>query len=607
MTVSNRLRRRLQAYAYKQKLIERQINLLAVIRLITFLVLIFGVSMLFGQATFQLGALVSLAAAAVFLYLMVRHDRCYRFKQQCKTLQTMLTQDLHRVNYELKSVEVAHPITLEPNHPFASDLDLVGPHGLLKLVDDSFHKRAKAWLSQWLNTVQDKATVEARQKAVAALSKRKRFRLRLGLAAKLDSHADLDSSQFQSWLATPTPWTLSLPSYILCRLWTLLTLSALFTRFVLDSDMLPWFPILLIQIAIFYGMDYAHRRFFLGFLEHGGSLRAAAAVIAPFESLKTQAGSLTDIQARLRRDGESAGVRLRQLVGIYDQLSLRQNGFGHFLLNTLFMWDQVQLRRLNAWRDANGKDLDVWFDSLFELEALAAIANFHWLFPDRIFPEITDDKTFLIDAEALGHPAIPDADRIGNRFLMVGGGKVHLITGSNMSGKSTFLRAIGTNLILARMGAPVCAKRFKTNQPLLWTSIRIEDSLAEGVSYFYAEVQRLKLLLEAVAASDRPVLFLLDEILKGTNSRERLIACKAMVQYLIDQGASGLITTHDLELLALEEAHPDAIAKYHFQEQIQDDKMFFDYRIKTGELTSTNALRVMRHAGVPLTFENDPS
>lgn len=604
MNVTDRLQRRLKAYAYKQQWIERKINLLAILRFIFFILLIFGISLLFGKATFQVGALLSLASAAIFLYLMVRHDRCYRFKQQCAMLQKMLTQDLHRVRYELKAVAHEVPIPLEPNHPFAYDLDLVGDYGWLKLIDDSYHQRAKALLSQWINHIQSKQEITARQAAVAALSDRKRFRLKLGLAARLDSQSGLNPDQLKPWLATPTPWTIKTPAYAIGRFWTLLTLASLFTRFALDSDILPWFPILLIQIALFYGMDYLHRRFFLGFLEHGKALRAAACVIAPFENLRSHDGSLQSIQDRLGSKQSSAGNRLQKLVSIYDQLALRLNGFGHFLLNTLFMWDQIHLRRLNAWREENGEDLAQWFECMFEVEALSSVANYRGLFPGRPFPIINESSSFLIRAEGLGHPAIPDENRVGNRFEMVDGGQVHLITGSNMSGKSTFLRAIGTNLVLTRLGAPVCAEAFETSQPHIWTSIRIQDSLAEGVSYFYAEVQRLKHLLDAVGQSDRPVLFLLDEILKGTNSRERLIACKAMVEYLIQHRASGLITTHDLELLALEADHPEAITKFHFQEQIRDDAMFFDYQIKPGELTSTNALRVMKYAGVPLQFDS---
>ena len=173
-----------------------------------------------------------------------------------------------------------------------------------------------------------------------------------------------------------------------------------------------------------------------------------------------------------------------------------------------------------------------------------------------------------------------------------------------MSGKSTFLRTIGANLLLARLGAPVCADSMRCSLPRLMSSIKINDSLAEGVSYFYAEVQRTKQILDQVAQGG-PVLYLLDEILKGTNSRERLIATKAIVAYLINHGASGLITTHDLELLALHSHYPDAITNYHFQEGVVDDEMYFDYQLREGELTSTNALRLMKLAGVPLTFDED--
>jgi len=605
ISTTKRIQRRISAYASQQRRIERQINLLAVLRMVVFLTLIFGASLLFGETTLQVGALIGMASIALFLFLMVRHDRCYRFKTQCQTLQHILKQDLARAEYRLKDIQVDHPIEFESGHPFAYDLDLVGRHPVLNLVDDSHHLGAKRWLKHWVDEIQSAEGVTNRQNAVQALAPRKRFRLKLSLAARLDSHADLDPQQFQEWLETPVPWTLKTGAYLIGRAWTLLTLASLFTRFVLGSQALPWVWILLVQVIIFYSFDYIHRKFFLGFLEHGRALRAAAAVITPFQSLRTDAGRLRAIQEKLGSDGSGAGQQLSQLIGIYDQLAFRQNGFAHFLLNTLFLWDQVQLRRLRAWRDAHGKDLELWLEAMFEVEALASVANFAWVFPNHIYPDTIDRAELLIQSEAMGHPAIQEGARVGNDFSIDGGGQIHLITGSNMSGKSTFLRTIGVNLILTRLGAPVCAKTFKTNQPQLWTSIRIQDSLAEGVSYFYAEVMRLKALLEAVAKGGRSLFFLLDEILKGTNSRERLIACKALVQYLIEHGASGLITTHDLELLALAESHSDAITKFHFQENIRDEAMFFDYRLKPGELTSTNALRVMHFAGVPLNFESN--
>lgn len=603
MATIQRIQRRISAYAHQQQRIERQINLLAVLRMAVFLTLVFGISLLFGKSTLQAGALISLASVGLFLFLMVRHDRCYRYKTQCETLQHILKQDLARAEYRLKDIQVDHPLEFPQGHPFAYDLDLVGRHPILNLIDDTHHQGAKNWLKRWVDEIQSADRVEARQKAAQALSPRKRFRLKLCLAARLDSHADLDPEQFQEWLATPVPWTLKMPAFLLGRAWTLLTLASLFTRFVLRSEVLPWIPILLVQVIIFYSFDYIHRRFFLGFLEHGRALRATAAVITPFQALRTNAGRLMAIQEKLSSSEHGAGKQLSQLIGIFDQLAFRQNGFAHFLMNTLFLWDQVQLRRLKAWRAVHGQELRLWLEAMFEVEALSAVANFAWLFPDYKFPEISDRGELLITAKDMGHPAIPSDARVGNDFAIDGGGKIHLITGSNMSGKSTFLRTIGANLILTRIGAPVCAEAFKTNQPELWTSIRIQDSLAEGVSYFYAEVMRLKALLEAVTHSKRAIFFLLDEILKGTNSRERLIACKALVRFLIDHQASGLITTHDLELLALAETHSEAISKFHFQEKIRDEAMFFDYRLKPGELTSTNALRVMHFAGVPLSFE----
>lgn len=602
--ITQRIERRLKAYAYRQQRIERQINILAVFRLATFLALLLGLTMLFGKATLTIGALICVLSGGLFLYLMVRHDRCYRFKTQCSVLQEILRQDLARATYKLQDINPAHPIEFERTHPFAHDIDIAGSAGLMAVIDDTHHLKAKEWLVQWLDETPDAEVIHQRQQAVSSLAVRKRFRLKLALAARMDSPYRLDPQEFSQWLKTPNPWSVKTLPFYLCLGLTTATVTALTARFIFGAAETPWLPLMVAQILVFYGLDYINREFNFGFLDRGNALRAASAVIAPFQSLKTEAGPLKRIQQKLGSNKQDAAAQLAKLNAIHEQLSFRQNGLGHFLLNVLFSWDQIQLRRLTQWRTRNGMHLQLWLECMFEVEALSSLANVHWLYPQRPFPEIVNSKEFYIEAENLGHPSIAEQQRVGNRFQMVGGGKVHLITGSNMSGKSTFLRAIGTNQVLAKLGAPVCAESLKTSLPNLWTSIRIQDSLAEGVSYFYAEVKRLKVLMDAVEASERPVLFLLDEILKGTNSRERLVACKALVEFLIDHQASGLITTHDLELLAIEQTHPEAITKFHFQEQIHDDTMFFDYQIKPGELTSTNALRVMKYAGITLDFDS---
>jgi DNA mismatch repair ATPase MutS len=262
------------------------------------------------------------------------------------------------------------------------------------------------------------------------------------------------------------------------------------------------------------------------------------------------------------------------------------------------------LAALEAWQTAAGKRARHWLAALGEAEALAALATLAHDQPAWAFPEIATDGTVHIEAKALGHPMLPDATRVTNDAAVGPPGTVLLITGSNMSGKSTLLRSLGTNTVLALAGAPVCARHMRLPVLSLHTSIRVADSVVQGVSYFMAQLQRMKQIVSAADAAgpdDTPVLYLLDEILQGTNTAERRIAATRVIRHLVDGGAIGAVTTHDLEL-ADEPALRDAIVPVHFTETVTEDtgqlRMSFDYLLRPGIATSTNALALMRMVGL---------
>lgn len=606
MNINATLNRRIAAYAYRRRKLQSKINLLAGCRLVVFVLVVFGFSLCFGGAYRLQGATLFLTSLAAFLFLMVLQDRCYHFKVRIVLVARLLADDLARAEWRFDDLLENRSISFEDDHPFAHDLDLSGQISVLKLLDNCYHDRARALLKCWIDRPSSVADIESRQQCVADLTERRRFRLQLALATRLNSDVDLSPDMFHDWMAQTLPWSLKWPAYILGRMLSLLTTVILILHFFFSLDLpyLSWLPLLLLQLSVFYCFDRIHGRFNLAFMQKGKAVRAVCEAIATLEKSPVHAVRLKQIKASLLVRGKKAGARLKELSYLHEMLSYRSNGFAHFLLNGLLMWDQHYLRKLASWRDHYGPYLKVWVEGIFEVEALAAMANYRQLFPGRPFALLKPDESIFLETSGMGHPSIADKERVVNDYKMPDSGRLHLITGSNMSGKSTFLRTVGVNLVLARLGAPVCAKSFTSSLFRLWTSIHIQDSLAQGVSYFYAEVQRIKSILVEVATEGQPVFYLMDEILKGTNSRERLIATKAMVHYLLDHGASGLITTHDLELLAIKAKHPQHIINFHFQEDVAGDEMFFDYRLKQGELTSTNALRVMRHAGVPLIFED---
>ena len=289
---------------------------------------------------------------------------------------------------------------------------------------------------------------------------------------------------------------------------------------------------------------------------------------------------------------------MRHIARIFHGISVKAHPLIHLALNALCPWDLFFTFRLRQFQERVCTRLPVWLDRLAEVEAAAALATFAYLHPDYVWP--TPASSVGVRSERLGHPLIPPTTRVSNDITLEGVGTIQLITGSNMSGKSTFLRTVGINVCLAQAGAPVCAQTFIWSWSRLACCIRVNDSLDAGLSFFYAEVKRLKTILHATSDHDSPpVLFLIDEIFKGTNNRERLIGSRSYIKALSAGHGYGFVSTHDLELTDLEKEVP-SLVNAHFQETVSNGALAFDYRLRPGPCPTTNALRIMELEGLPV-------
>jgi DNA mismatch repair ATPase MutS len=315
------------------------------------------------------------------------------------------------------------------------------------------------------------------------------------------------------------------------------------------------------------------------------------------EGQRFTSSRLVTLQATLTgASGAPASRAFGELQRIVSFAELRHGGMAHFLFNTFLLWDVFCALALDRWRARYGGLTRGWLNALAEVEALSSLATFAYEHPEFAFPEVTAGEPHF-KAEGLGHPLIPAGRRVDNDVSVDRTGAALMITGSNMSGKSTLLRSIGVNAVLAFAGAPVCARRLEICVLSVRTSMRIKDSLEEGVSHFYAELGRLKAVVDAVNEGDQ-VLFLLDEVLHGTNSRERQIGAKAVVRHLLDRGAVGAVSSHDLGLADLARESEGRVTNVHFEELVKDGKMTFDYQLKPGVVTTANALRLMKLIGI---------
>ncbi|MGE3153020.1 MAG: hypothetical protein AB7G48_07715 [Nitrospiraceae bacterium] len=489
------------------------------------------------------------------------------------------------------------------DHPYAKDLDLLGAHSLLHLLDTTVSSNGRERLTSWLLAPsQDRSRWATRQRLARELSRLTLYRDRLVLEGLLVGEQEIDGRRLQAILLTPAGWP-TLP--------VLLTIQAMLsvgTIGLLAASLAGWLPgYWLLTFGLYAFLFLSIERSQQAF-EHALSLQVEldklGAVLAYLERrARDKSSALGELCASLIRADRSPSRHLRQAARIVSGLSVRSNPLAHIFVNLPGPWDLYFIWRLQRLQTRIADHLPKWLDILAEVEATSACASFAYLHPSYTWPTLAageHEPGPTLEAIRLGHPLIPANQRMSNDATLQGRGELWLVTGSNMSGKSTFLRTIGINVCLAQAGAPVCAERFGWSWVRLYCCIRVEDSIEQGLSHFYAEVKRLKLILEA--ARDRsaaPILFLIDEIFRGTNNRERLIGSRAYIQALASHNGFGLVTTHDLELAELETVI-STLRNVHFQETIEDGALSFDYVLRPGPCPTTNALRIMAMEGLPV-------
>jgi hypothetical protein len=489
-----------------------------------------------------------------------------------------------------------------PDHPFESDLDLIGERSLLRVVDTCVSRSSSEWLRAWLTATEpDIPQVKARQALVRELTPLSLFRDKLHLHGTLGRKRRWDGDQVYAWLALHAPDPLlGTAKYLLTGV--ALANVILFVLYALE--LLP--PLWLITFALYATVYLWHVQ------RMGDPFELGLALRDPLDDLQSVFTFLEDTRYRAHPrletlcapflEGEQRpSTHIKRIARVLAAGSLRRNPPLWIVASLLVPWDLYVMDNLNRSREAVADLLPQWLDTWFEIEALSALANLAYLNPAYTFPAIDDQETDTIfETRAIGHPLIPDHACVCNDFALRENGDVVLITGSNMSGKSTFLRTLGVNLCLAYAGGPVNAAALRTTPFRLFTSIRVTDSVTNGISYFYAEVRRLKALLAALEQEHPfPLFFLIDEIFRGTNNRERLIGSRAYIRALVGQHGAGVISTHDLELVQLadEISH---LENMHFEETIEDSRMAFDYKLRPGPCPTTNALKIMRMAGLPV-------
>lgn len=513
-------------------------------------------------------------------------------------------QQIARIELDWQHIPLPPFLTVAPQHPFGIDLDLVGERSITHLLSTAVSYEGSLRLQQWLLTANpNPAESRARQQLVCELMPMSRFRDRLSLNAMLTKRKTSRQNAVLQWLQQedgPIPASL-VPLLIMFSGMAVLS-GALWV-----ANMTGILPPLWQYSVVLYLILYSWG------VKRLGDVFETAAVIADelervravFNQLETypysqkNSPALRQLVAPFLDTANRPSSKLRRLSWIMSAASIRGNGLLWLLLNTLVPWDMFVAYFFQKMKADLAALMPRWLDIWFELEALGSLASFGYLNPGYTFPELLTNGMTL-QGRALGHPLIPFDQKVCNDYSIEDSGEVDLITGSNMAGKSSFLRTLGVNLCLAYAGGPVNATALSVSPFRLFTCIKVSDSVTDGVSYFYAEVKRLKALLDALQQDDAlPLFFLIDEIFRGTNNRERLIGSRAYIQALVGQNGVGLIATHDLELIKLADELPK-IKNYHFEESIIDRQMIFDYKLRLGPSPTTNALKIMAIEGLPI-------
>ncbi|HVS93115.1 MAG TPA: hypothetical protein VHE59_13825, partial [Mucilaginibacter sp.] len=327
----------------------------------------------------------------------------------------------------------------------------------------------------------------------------------------------------------------------------------------------------------------------------GGLLANYAEVFRIIEEESWESDKCAQLSNHLKEDGTSE--QIRELSSLINKLGYSLIMVFGFLLNVFFLWSLKQIIAIEHWKRNNSNSLEDAFDVLAEFEALISLASLHTNYPDWCFPEIAEGSGYTLTARQIAHPLIKRGARIANDYELDNAFRIDIITGSNMAGKSTFLRTVGINAVLALCGAPVCAESMRVSVVHIISYMRIKDSLNESTSTFKAELDRLQMLLDAVNGDDK-VFFLIDEMLRGTNSVDKYRGSKAVIEQLIRKRGVGLVATHDLQLAELEKQHPDYIRNFYFDIQVNDGEMLFDYKIRHGECKTFNASLLLKRMGI---------
>lgn len=596
MNPENHYTERLSLTEGQLQQVKKQIFRISMLRLALFIAGIAGLYFFFNQTTLLI---ICICLTFLPLFILVKiHNRFFIRKEWLETQARIIQEELQALSGDYSSFEDGKEY-VNPEHPYSFDLDIFGRRSLFQSINRTCTFFGKVRLAEWLqNHLHEKTSIEKRQEMVREISEHTLFREQFRVAGLVHHGQSSDAEKIQAWSQSPAQYLHA--GWVKAFIWGVPVINSL----LLITSLAGWtsFSWLGLSFGIFLVLSFGIIKRATYIQETYGkqlkSLNGYARLIALAKAENWKSAGMQELMERFNLNGQSPIQALQQLSKELDRLDLRNNQFLYVLLEGSIFFLLQEIVRIERWKVRYGQHISEWLETVGELDALCSLGTFAYNHPQYTYPELTE-KPFCFLATQMGHPLMPASQCVKNDATIPSRPFFLIITGANMAGKSTYLRTIGVNYLLACVGAPVCCERLKLHPNQLITSLRTSDSLSDNESYFFAELKRLKRIIDLLNQGQQ-LFIILDEILKGTNSMDKQKGSFDLIRQFMQLKANGIIATHDLLLGSLIKQFPEEIRNYCFEADIKENELTFSYKLREGVAQNMNACFLMKKMGIIL-------
>ena len=596
MNPENHYTERLSLTEGQLQQVKKQIFRISMLRLALFIAGIAGLYFFFNQTTLLI---ICICLTFLPLFILVKiHNRFFIRKEWLETQARIIQEELQALSGDYSSFEDGKEY-VNPEHPYSFDLDIFGRRSLFQSINRTCTFFGKVRLAEWLqNHLHKKTSIEKRQEMIREISEHTLFREQFRVAGLVHHGQSSDGEKIQAWSQSPAQYLHA--GWVKAFIWGVPVINSL----LLITSLPGWtsFSWLGLSFGIFLVLSFGIIKRATYIQETYGkqlkSLNGYARLIALAKAENWKSAGMQELMERFNLNGQSPIQALQQLSKELDRLDLRNNQFLYVLLEGSIFFQLQEIVRIERWKARYGQHISKWLETVGELDALCSLGTFAYNHPQYTYPELTE-KPFCFLATQMGHPLMPASQCVKNDATIPSRPFFLIITGANMAGKSTYLRTIGVNYLLACIGAPVCCERLKLYPNQLITSLRTSDSLSDNESYFFAELKRLKRIIDLLNQGQQ-LFIILDEILKGTNSMDKQKGSFDLIRQFMQLKANGIIATHDLLLGSLIKQFPEEIRNYCFEADIKENELTFSYKLREGVAQNMNACFLMKKMGIIL-------